>query len=268
MRRNSLRQVQLAIFLLPGFLPFFAQAQDGWTACLNLNREMLPEAVAIFAQQPPDIDGYSSEDVWAKATDIAVSKSVGNLSATAYDFSASFKVLWNQEYLYFFVTVVDDTMVTYDQRSDCKTWQNDCVELFFNPDGHTPGDCPGKSGLDEGSEIHANPGDDQKIRNKLAGKGYHNSVKDKAGYKYKSKTTDQGYTMEIQVPWSLIIPDSIIVLNSTDIMQLGFDLNICDADDPGAACPELREHIYTWASPYTDNFKNTSYYGILKLEKP
>jgi len=245
--------------------------QDGWIECENMDSAAIPHALAISIRHMEiSIDGVASETFWGNAQAYPIEISLKDQApADANDFSGSYKLAWDSVFLYACIEIIDDSLVTYDVRSDCKTWQNDCVEFFINPDGRTNGSCPDKNGLDDGSEIHANPGDDEVIQNNLAGMGYHNTVADISGYRYQSTETETGFIMEVQMPWYMM-SDSLQTLMRSDAsrpaVSFGFDVNYCDADDAGETCKDLREHIMSWASDKSSNFRNTSRYGIVKLE--
>lgn len=245
--------------------------QDGWIECENMDSGAIPHALAISIRHMEiSIDGVASETFWGNAQAYPIEISLKDQApADANDFSGSFKLAWNSAFLFAYVEITDDSLVTYDIRSDCKTWQNDCVEFFINPDGKTNGSCPDKQDLDDGSEIHANPGDDDIIQNSLAGLGYHNTVAPIPEYQYRSIETSNGFTMEVQIPWYMVSATFDTLLKSElprKTITFGLDVNYCDADDAGATCKNLREHILSWSSDRTTNFKNTSRYGFIILD--
>lgn len=251
-------------FMLFQFVVAFnAIAQDGWPD------GEAPKAKALYAGDSKiEVDGLANERIWAKYPAYKIAKCVSQTPPRSdSDFSATFKVAWNKAYLYAFVTVTDDTVVTFDKRADCKTWQTDCVEFFINPDGKTPSTAVNDSKLGNGSEIHANPGDDKIINSNLNGYGYHNKIAPVKDFQYKSTVTETGYQIEVAMPFYMF-SDSLATLVKNENMkniEFGFDVNVCDADNPDAACNDLREHIMTWSTDRTDNFRNTAFYGILSL---
>jgi hypothetical protein len=80
------------------------------------------------------LDGVADEAAWASATSTPIAKPYAGETVDATT-SASFKMLYDADNIYVFVTVIDN-VVTVDNAAD---WKGDKVELYFGLPGYTPG---------------------------------------------------------------------------------------------------------------------------------
>ncbi|MCM5663883.1 LamG-like jellyroll fold domain-containing protein [Galbibacter mesophilus] len=177
---------------------------------------------------PITIDGILDESVWNLNTDIAkVISGEGNNTGV-------FGVLWDNNYLYVGVRVLDDNLVN---DSD-DVFQDDAVEIYIDPEN------------DGGSY---GPFDFQLI------KGYNDeglfSLKPFNGeILHKTTNIDGGYVVEMAIPWSGLgtLPGN----NKTIGLDVGFD-----DDDDG----DNRDAQALWSGIGT-NFRDTSEFGDVILK--
>ena len=80
-------------------------SQDGWLKCEGLSYSQIPTCKAINATNKTiEIDGIANENFWETAESYQLKISIINPAPkNTADLSASFKVAWDQNYLYAFV---------------------------------------------------------------------------------------------------------------------------------------------------------------------
>lgn len=108
------------------------------TAVLT-GKEISPILEIPYAEDKPVIDGEMNDDEgWELTDEISLTRFEGasdvNPQAGYFidwtDHVGSFWTLWDEEYLYFFARVIDDSLKTdIDEGSP---WLNDCIEIFFD----------------------------------------------------------------------------------------------------------------------------------------
>lgn len=215
------------------------------------------------------IDGIGDEDFWISAPSYACDVNANDAPPTdENDFSAHFKVAWDEQFFYIYTEVKDESVVfwTADDEMARAEWKFDNMEIFFNPDT-----IDGERLGDDGTQFRMNPGEGADL-NHISGGGYGVGLAVDGAlddYVYVSTLTDDGYTIEGQIPWWAIIPDGLMVgenaVEPANALILGFDVNFGDGDDPEAETP--REHIMNWNSTKTDGWKSTTDYGFMYLHK-
>ena len=88
-----------------------------------------------YTTSPILIDGIANESAWEKSTFFALDNLLlGNEIPSSNDFAGRYKLLWDRNYLYLLVEVVDDHMS--DRYADplVQYWDEDCVEVFIDED--------------------------------------------------------------------------------------------------------------------------------------
>ncbi|REL35672.1 sugar-binding protein [Thalassotalea euphylliae] len=108
----------------------------------------IPMATAVFSEviyannsihvkravQAIEIDGIVNETAWQEASWLPIDKQIIGSYPTPDDFSASYKLLWDKDYLYVLVKLFDN--VLYDAHPDplIRYWDDDCLEVFIDED--------------------------------------------------------------------------------------------------------------------------------------
>ncbi|WP_303341540.1 sugar-binding protein, partial [uncultured Duncaniella sp.] len=161
---------------------------------------------------------------------LAISNYIGFLCVELY--AASFQAVYDANYIYYFIKVVDDTYIPYDKDQMKGDTGVDNVELMFFPDPagrdeyHSSIDARSR-GL---SQIRIWPG---ATENQTSGGGYAGGrmVEGKlTGLEYKSVRTDYGYDIECVLPWSEIMPEGTEGNLATGKSIL-MDVNIANCED-------------------------------------
>jgi hypothetical protein len=144
------------------------------------------------------IDGLAAEPAWAAA---AASPELATAEGSAEPKGkATAKLLWDDEYLYVFASILDTDIYSEFTRHDDPLWKADCVELFIDADGNRRGYVelqvnPNNTTFDSYfATTRAQPGDETWTSNMVTAVKVRGTA-DKAG------DADQGWDVEIAIPW-------------------------------------------------------------------
>lgn len=188
----------------------------------------------LKASCSPDIDGELDE-IWMSTENIPVERRVkGSQSATWLDSFVFFRIMWDEQNIYLYVTVYDDELST-DYGDD---WEKDGLEFFFDGDNS-------KNSLSRGfdnNDRHFRWIYGQSAANQ--GAGLNEGV---------FKITDYGFVFETAIPQSALNFD----LKEENL--IGFDLQYNDNDG------KKRQHILKWWSESDDNWRSPSVFGTAEL---
>jgi hypothetical protein len=211
------------------------------------------------AVSPPIIDGYN-EDTWDSAAEFPVSCLFAGSARNLDDFSGSWKGLWDDDNIYFFVSVSDDSLYNLGSGAS-KFWIHDCVELFFdlmnNKDLVNTDDNPADDNyqyrfiwnLDE-EPIYENP--------------------PAAGLENVSRTVFsgeqiKGYTIEIKIPWTTLIGSHPFGVPAKG-KKSGLEIKIADLDKSSVAAgvwaPDAE---LTWTNASKKDLKISANFGTIQL---
>lgn len=80
------------------------------------------------------IDGVASENAWSTSPWKPLNFPIIGPLPDTQDFSANYRLLWDEDYLYLNVEMQDD--VLYDRNPDplVRYWDDDCLEIFLDED--------------------------------------------------------------------------------------------------------------------------------------
>ena len=159
---------------------------------------------------------------------------------TAANLSANWSALWDNTYLYVFVTVTDN-----DKRNDSGTswWEDDGIELFV--DGNN----------NKATSYDANDFQWGFVWNRTTAiAGSKNPANSLTGITFSIVATTAGYNVEARIPWT-----TIGVTPSVNKV-IGFDIAVNDDDGGGT-----RENKIAWNATADEGWQNPSYFGEVKL---
>lgn len=211
------------------------------------------QVVAVRAASPPAIDGSLDEYAEAPAVPSAFRVySAGGWDGSS-DLDATWRLLWDEQYLYVGATVVDDVHVqtqTGNQiyRGDSLDMQIDTAPLAnasqVNPETYQIILSPGNFGSLGESAFRFQGTESGRL---VDAPGHHVDV--------QAQQTAEGYTLEAAIPWS------DLDVNPAAGTPLGLALNANDNDQPGAAIQEvMMSHVST------RTLTNPRSWGTLTLE--
>jgi len=165
----------------------------------------------------PILDGVM-DDVWLLSTEQVMTFFTGAEPTSPEDCSGSWWALWDEEYLYVLVNVIDEALV---QDSDpTQGWLDDRVEIYVDGD-NAKGTSTDNN--DYQYNFRWNFGQVE------APVEWYNSPRSLQGLEYGVATTDSGYLVEARMPWSTMTGEV-----PYEDQLIGINVMIDDDDDGGA----------------------------------
>ncbi len=199
---------------------------SGWAAGLSF---------IIDSDGVPNIDGVA-DAVYEDAITYNISNLVTGTVSSSSDLSATYKALWDTNYLYFLIEVSDEAA----SNDSADTWNDDSIEIYLDADysqltSYGPKDY-----------LYAWRWGDTTI-SELA----HGAT---AGVEFASTEQIGGYTFEIKIPWDTL------EVTAVSGMLIGLDIHVNDDDDGGLPDGKLTWHTLTNESGF-----NPSLFGTAEL---
>lgn len=228
----------LAALLLAGTLALPTFAYEYWNE----------EVSVTAAYGTPTIDGKTASGEWDAAPEIKVPLTGDPLEEEGYalyqgewsgdrnnsDFSASYKLMWDENNLYILEVRKDNVVNLYGDASE--PWTTDGTLVFL-----MPVDDSSSAGTVNPDGVHhhifyiagngdGNVGGDMRDRVGDMTSGTQ-SVMDVEGGKISSTTTSDGFIVEVAVPWTQLADGLTDFKGAAADMKLGFSLVIHDSDE-------------------------------------
>ncbi|MFB0554167.1 MAG: sugar-binding protein [Phycisphaerae bacterium] len=194
----------------------------------------------------PVLDGRIDE-VWSFSTEQTMENTTAdNPPSSPTDCSGAWRALWNWEALYVLVQVTDESL-TNDSGGGGNKWNDDSVEIYVDGDNSKASSM----GADDhqytfwwGNEVYEEPS------------AYAHGAPSIVGIEYAVKTTDDGYMLEVKLPWMSIMGQA-----PTPGQLIGFDVWINDDDDGSG-----RDSQISWYSTDGNGWQDPSVWGVAALE--
>jgi len=190
------------------------------------------------AAYAPKIDGQLDQ-IWCNVTNNRMLIFRGGILPSNWlDFYSSFRVMWDDDNFYLFVSIHDEFL--FNNHSDF--WENDEIELFIDGDNSKNSEA---TGYDE-NDVHLHfPFD-------LVPQSYGKISASLMNYAYLK--TDLGWNMELAIPFT--------AMPFQPNIGHEFGFSICSADNDNQV---QREHYVRWWSTYLYIWLNPSSWGTAKL---
>lgn len=196
-----------------------------------------PPVYAVPAELPITVDGLL-EEAWWNANQEDITNVIEPIINGEEDLSASWRALWNQTFLYLFVSVTDDRL--RDNSSDY--FNDDAIEIYLD------------MGLERSESYDVN---DRQLsiswnsNNVVAQQGTLGM-----GVLTSVVNTEVGYDVEVRLPWS--------ALGFTPAAGrfFGFDVQVIDDDTVGE-----RDGKMAWFAKEDESDVNPSLFGLVFLEE-
>jgi hypothetical protein len=220
-----------------------------------------------YTPTPPVLDGLADDAVWDAATEYSDFETVSGALTGPDDSFTIWKGLWDNENLYFHVSVVDDVIgLIPDNGGD---WNTDSVEFYFDTQLHgLTADALGQDTLD----YTTTPASDEPIFQLtmlVDQTELHNGIN---SAKYITDAGDSElngawvvdgsfYSYEVSFPWSALGTDVGEVFDQDGV--IGFGMAINDEDD-GAG----RDAQTMWASTSPELWHDATAFPFVKLLEP
>ncbi len=176
------------------------------------------------------IDGHPEESFWDISNQISI-----NLGGS--DNTASFGVLWDDNYLYIGVIVTDEPLCTNRRQG----WYDDGVEIYID------GNYSQGGTFDKHDRLFVKPVKSYWVQE---------AEERFEGVRHQWIETDNGYSMEFAIPW-----DNFNITPAAG-MNIGFDIAINDDDDCSDPYNPLSQLLWSGNSNY---YKLPSSWGTLNL---
>ena len=204
-----------------------------------------PEAVPVMmAGKAPKIDGLL-DPVWKHGNWVRdYVRPSGQIDAPFTDAALSWRALWDEDYLYLFISVVDDTLTDANLAA---TWQGDSVELWLDGDNSKADAYDGVNDLGMNWGFQDAPEDPMVF----SGEWYLGTT----GYLAKTVKTEGGLDLEVAVPMANLG----IVPAPGHLMGLDVDWNDQDAPDG------TRDTKVKWFDATDNSWQNPSLMGTIEL---
>lgn len=95
-----------------------------------------PEAdyFAPKTETAPTIDGKADESIWGKAEWAPIDQLWVGQQASPADFSGKYKIIWDENALYYLFEIVDDQLSDVHNNPLQDYWNDDCLEIFIDED--------------------------------------------------------------------------------------------------------------------------------------
>ena len=194
----------------------------------------------------PKLDGIIDQ-VWFFSTEQTIGTSqVGAAPSSSADCSGTWRALWNWENLYVLVEVQDESL-TNDSGGGDNKWNDDSVEIYVD------GDNSKDASVGEDDHQYTCRWNNEELETPSA---IHNGTPSLVGVEYAVATTDNGYLLEVKLPWM-----SIMGKSATPGQLIGFDVWINDDDDDGD-----RDSQVSWYSTDGNGWQDPSVWGVALLE--
>jgi hypothetical protein len=216
-----------------------------------------------YAPDPVIIDGYDCEAYWSAEQTTDAFNITGCINYPDSDFTFTFKVCYNENYLYIFGNILDDINNSTPDQGHINPWTFDNSEIFIDLD--TNG-----SGIEEAYDtntiqLRINRGMDS-VQTPGRAK--------RSEYNFIWKNNSAGWVFEVAIPWKAVLGKK---QTSEDILPYftlpsGFDMDGVDSDGSG---PDLRDCQTEWDNddlepsdiPEDPRFNNRGIFGVVTFQK-
>lgn len=206
-------------------------------ACIIMQVSNAQIPIFNYTDTPPVIDGVVDAEWSNHASEDISNNNQGTVSSDT-DLSASYKITWDNSFLYLLVEVSDDVVHSDD---DASVWQDDCLEVYFD----IGNDKLTSYGIDD-YQYQFRYNDNQVYEAKYS---------KITNVDFDQTSTSGSVIYEVAFPWSTLgtIP--------TDSIAFGLDIMLNDNDNTGG-----REGKLAWFAVDQDNtWSDPSLMGTAKL---
>ncbi|RDV26772.1 sugar-binding protein [Alteromonas aestuariivivens] len=87
-----------------------------------------------YATQPIAVDGDGSDPAWQQSRWRPLDKHMVGTVPAPEDFSARFKLMWDEQQLYLLVEIIDDVLIDTHPDPRDHYWDDDTLEIFVDED--------------------------------------------------------------------------------------------------------------------------------------
>ena len=215
---------------------------------MGLQAEDPPLGAIMKADGAPAIDGNADDPMWEDAQAYSLDSIA---KGEPQNSSATWKALWDEEYIYILVEVEDDVL---NYGEDIDAWNRDAVEVFF--------DINNTDGSGESYKYELDPGDWQFRYNLVdksisVGRGEPDVLTDSKDGTHIEDGTN--YTVEMKFKWSEL--KSSLDFTASPGAELGLEVAVMDNDGEF-------EGALSWFANENMAHKSSLYFGTAQLVLP
>lgn len=187
-----------------------------------------------FTDIIPLIDG-KMDPAWVNVDSVPLKNPISGTIASDEDLSAWFRVLWDEESLYFLIEVLDDIL----SSTSTVDFLQDGIEIYFD-------------GNNSKSKFYGE--DEFQLRSVIDGDTMYVDIgAEFKGIHIGKQITSEGYMLEAAIPWQNL---------NTRVMEgqfVGLDIHINDSDS------ETRNGKIAWYCTKDNAYQSPAHFGTLKL---
>ncbi len=216
----------------------------------------LPTLVAPRLAQPIAIDGKLDEPAWAAAPDTGAM--VQTMTGAPGAFHADARVLYDDQRIYVGFNVKDDYLKSSFENKDDHLWEQDCVEIMFDPGGDEKNYfelqvSPRGVSFDTRYDLRRNP-------RPFGHVDWDSNVEAKAIVtgKLDDDGADVGYTVELAVPWTAFATGDPPAAAATPGSSWRLNFFVMDARQRG-------QKAVGWSPPRVGDFHTLNRFGTVQF---
>jgi len=175
---------------------------------------------------------------------------LGSPIESKFDLSSYFKILWDDDYLYVFVSVLDEEI----NLTGVELWERDGVEFYLDGDNsknEAPGEPTSWSPAPEAYD--ANDDFFRFLPYETNALGAYDNI-DTANFEFEIMITDKGYDVEIKMPFN-DLPE----LSADAGSEFGFEFQVNDNDN------DQRQNSLKWNSSLVRSYYDPSIFATAIL---
>jgi len=200
----------------------------------QIKAQFQPKCVSINKSgEKPTVDGKTTDDAWLEVESQIINVPFSN-ETVSFSNSASFKAIWNSEYIYILVEVPDDDWFPISERE--VGWQADKPELY----------------IDVNTELVDGGGPDNDAGHYQITPAYEDIGEDRAyEFAYLIDSNGASYNVEYAIPFTFFIDNQEVEFTPEKKITIGFDITVRDIDEPGKGVNEEAGRI-NWSNNSVD----------------
>ena len=163
-------------------------------------RTGIPSYDAVRAEEAPSIDGQLDDAVWSAAPWTEVF--VNTMSGDPAEPRSRAKIAWDDDAIYVAFDVADPFLIASYAGQDPHLWEQDCVELMFDPDGD--GQNYFELQLSPTDQVFDTRYDARRVPQPFGHVDWNSGMRGAAQTRGEpnDEEDDEGYAAEVAIPWS------------------------------------------------------------------
>ena len=200
-------------------------------------REVAPPPAVLKTTASVELDG-ELDDAYTEAEAFAIDTEIQPTITDADDLSATWRSVYNEDGLYFYIEVQDDALRS--DNPDGEWFQDDGVEIYLD--------------ANNSKTFNSYDENDYQIVVRLDGSIFDTKGQLGDGAEASVTETASGYIAEVKLPWTAV------GATPAPGLFLGLDVHVIDDDDGGS-----RDGKLSWFAEIDQSFSNAALFGTVYL---